>query len=96
MPEPDAHHLLLYEYVPDMAERRTPFREAHLARIRDYIDAGRITMAGGFGDPVSGGAIVFRGVDAGDVEEFARTDAYTQEGLVVSWRVEPLTLLPYP
>ncbi len=56
------HHLLLYDYVEDMLERRGPHREAHLDRIRAERDGGRIVMAGALGDPPTGGAIVFRGV----------------------------------
>lgn len=36
-------HLLLYEYVKGMAERRGPYREAHLARIRYEREAGLVT-----------------------------------------------------
>jgi hypothetical protein len=45
------HHILFYEYVKDMAERRGPYREAHLARIHSERDAGRIVMAGALGNP---------------------------------------------
>ena len=63
------HHLLLYEYVADMLERRGPYRQEHLARIRAERDAGRIVMAGALGDPPSGGAIVFRGVEPEQIEQ---------------------------
>jgi uncharacterized protein YciI len=45
------HHILFYEYVEDVLERRGPYRDAHLARIRAEREAGRITMAGALGDP---------------------------------------------
>ena len=45
------HHILFYEYVKDMLERRGPYREAHLARIGVEREAGRISMAGALGDP---------------------------------------------
>jgi uncharacterized protein len=45
------HHILFYEYVEDVLERRAPYREAHLARIRAEREAGRITLAGALGDP---------------------------------------------
>jgi uncharacterized protein YciI len=47
----DATYLLLYTYVEDMAERRGPYRDAHLERIRAEKDAGRVTMAGALGNP---------------------------------------------
>ena len=39
-------YLLLYTYVEDMAERRGPYREEHLAKIRAAREAGHITLAG--------------------------------------------------
>jgi uncharacterized protein len=45
------HHILFYEYVNDIVERRGPYRDAHLARIGAERDAGRIVMAGALGDP---------------------------------------------
>ncbi len=88
-----ATYLLLYTYVPDMAERRGPYREAHLERIRAERDAGRVTMAGALGNPPSGGAIVFAGVSRQDVEAFTAADPYVQAGLVTEQRIEPWTLV---
>ena len=85
-------HLLLYEYVPDILERRGPYREAHLAAIRAARQAGRVTMAGPLGDPPTGAAIVFAADDA-EAAAFARQDPYVIAGLVTHWRVEPWTLV---
>ena len=79
------HHILFYEYVENMAERRAPYREAHLAKIGAERDAGRVTLAGALGDPPHGGAIVF--------EEFARTDPYVTAGLVTARRIERWNLV---
>lgn len=89
MPDPSSHHILFYDYVADILERRGPHREAHLARIRSEKDAGRILMGGALGDPPHGAAIVFRGVDGAAVEAFAREDPYVAAELVLAWRVEP-------
>ena len=53
-------HLLVYEYVEDMTERRAPHREAHLDLIRRYQADDRIVIAGGVGVPVHGGLLEFR------------------------------------
>jgi uncharacterized protein YciI len=87
------HHLLLYEYVEDIAERRGPYRDAHLARIREQREAGRVVMAGALGRPPSGGAIVFEGAERAEIEEFVREDPYVQADLVTAWRIEPWTLV---
>jgi uncharacterized protein YciI len=84
---PEPLQLLTYDYVPDMAERRAPHREAHLALIARYRADGRLVIAGGVGDPVHGGLLAFRTV--ADAETFAAEDPYGPAGLIVSSRVEP-------
>ena len=72
-----------------MLERRVPYREAHLARIASERKRGRIVMAGALGDPPSGAAIVFKGVEHEAVKEFVHGDPYVEAGLVTRWRIEP-------
>jgi uncharacterized protein YciI len=93
MAEKQAHQLLLYEYVEDMAQRRGPYRDAHLERIHAQRDAGKVVMAGALGDPPTGGAIAFKGVERGEIESFVRSDPYVEAGLVRSWRIEPWNLV---
>jgi uncharacterized protein YciI len=88
MADPIPHHILFYEYVEDMADRRAPYREAHLAKIFAEREAGRIAMAGALGNPPHGGAIVFKGVGPEEIEAFADTDPYVTAGLVTSRRIE--------
>lgn len=87
------HHLLLYEYVAEVLERRGPYREAHLARVAAERVRGRIIMAGALGDPPSGAAFVFKGVAPEAIEEYVRGDPYVEAGLVRSWRIEPWKLV---
>ncbi len=82
-----AHHLLLYEYVEDMVERRAAHRQPHLRHIGTEREAGRITEAGAFAPPV-GAALVFAGVEREHVEAFVAADPYYQAGLITSWRIE--------
>jgi uncharacterized protein YciI len=88
---PETLHLLVYDYVPDMIERRAPHREGHLALIRAYHADGRIAIAGALGDPPHGGLFAFR--DAADAEAFATEDPYVAAGLVTDRRVEPWTVV---
>jgi uncharacterized protein len=84
---PEPLQLLIYEYVPDMAERRAPHREGHLALIARYHADERLAIAGGIGDPVHGGLLAFR--TRADADAFAAEDPYGSAGLIVSSRVEP-------
>jgi uncharacterized protein len=84
------YHVLGYDYVENMLERRVPYRDAHLERINAERDAGRVVMAGALGDPPSGALIVFaEAVPVAEIEAFARVDPYVEAELVTAWRVEP-------
>jgi hypothetical protein len=82
------HHILFYDYVEDMADRRGPYRQAHLERIHAEQKAGRVVMAGALGDPPHGAAIVFGDVEAEEIERFAVADPYVEAGLVTGRRIE--------
>jgi hypothetical protein len=82
------HHILFYDYVDNMLERRAPHREAHLERIADEREFGRIVMAGALGDPPHGAAIVFRDVSPDEIEAFVKGDPYADAGLITNWRIE--------
>jgi uncharacterized protein YciI len=84
-----SHHILFYDYVDDMLERRAPYREAHLESIGAEREAGRVVMAGAIGDPPHGAVIVFRDVEPSAIEAFAQADPYVGAELVTAWRVEP-------
>ena len=80
---------LLYDTVDGFLERRAPFRETHLALVREAHARGEIVMAGAVGDPPAGALLVFRGESGDTAEEFARRDPYVIQGLVVRWQVKP-------
>jgi uncharacterized protein YciI len=87
------HHLLLYVYVEDMAERRGPHRDEHLRRIQVEKDGERIVMAGAIGDPINGGAMAWQGATREEIEAFVQGDPYLGAGLISSYRIEPWTLV---
>ena len=86
-------YLLLYTYVDDIVDRRGPYREAHLERIRAEREAGHITQAGALGNPPTGGAIVWTGVTPEDIERFTAADPYVVNGLVTAQRIERWNLV---
>src|SRR3954469_23380832 len=90
---PEKLHILFYEYVEDIVERRAPHREGHLGLINRWHDEGRIAMAGGVAGPPHARSIVLRegGLDQGPAaaQGFGAETPYQPAGLVTSWRVEP-------
>jgi len=93
MSDPELTHLLFYKYVPDIVERRGPYRAAHLQRIEALRAADRLLIAGAYGDPPAGGAIGFKGLTKEEVEAWADTDPYVTAGLVSERSVEPWKLV---
>jgi hypothetical protein len=85
--------VLFYQYVEDILERRAPHREAHLARINEWRDDGKIVLAGAVGSPPTGAVIVFDVEDPGEVETFAADDPYVVAALVTEFRIEPIALV---
>jgi uncharacterized protein YciI len=80
--------VLTYAVVEDFIEKRTPFREAHLALARNAHARGELLLAGAVSDPV--GALLIFHTDSPDaVDRFVRADPYVAQGLVKSWKIRP-------
>jgi uncharacterized protein YciI len=81
------HYLLFYDYVEDVLERRTAFRDEHLRLAREAHARGELLMAGAYPDPPHGALIVFRCEDPRVVEAFVAADPYVKNGIVTRWRI---------
>ena len=90
-PGATVHYLLFYEVVPDYAERRTPFRAAHLALARAARARGEMVLGGALANPADGAILLFRGDSPAPAEAFAAADPYVQNGLVARWYVREWT-----
>lgn len=85
---PTPRFILLYDYIENIVEKRSPFRGDHLALANEYLKRGELEMAGAFADPVDGAAFVFTVEGRGQVEDFVAADPYVANGLVTSWRIK--------
>lgn len=90
---PGSYLLLFYDYVPDILQRRDPYREDHLEHARAAKRRGDLVNVGAVGSPPSGAVLVFNDGDPADVESYAAADAYVRAGLVTRRRVEPWTVV---
>ena len=89
-PAPKRFSLLFYSYVPDILERRDPFRAAHIQGAKDAVASGEMRMAGALADPVDGAVFVFSPETPTEkIEAFAKSDPYVVNGLVTEWKVRP-------
>jgi len=85
------HFLLIYEADGDYAERRTPYRAAHLAHARAAKARGDLVLAGGLANPVDGSVLLFQGDSDAGARLFAEADPYVLNGVVQRWRVREWT-----
>lgn len=85
------HYLLTYHYTDDYLERRGQFRNAHLRQAWEWQARGALLLGGAVGDPADSAVLVFDCDNAQAVEQFVQADAYFQNGLVRSYRIQPWT-----
>jgi len=85
------HYLLFYEVVESYAERRVPFRAAHLAYARQAVERGELVLGGAFANPIDGTVLLFKGDSPAAAEAFPTRDPYVVNGLVTKWRVREWT-----
>ena len=86
---PATYHILTLSYVENMLEKRTPYREAHLAGAKTEYEAGRCVMAGALQEPLDTGIFIFKNSDKAHIEKFVMNDAYFKAGLVPSYTIRP-------
>lgn len=87
------YFILFYDYIENIVEKRTPYREAHLALVREYVERGELILGGAFADPADGAAIVFKVEDQARIETFVGKDPYVVNGLVTGWRIRKRTVV---
>ncbi|GLC33199.1 hypothetical protein PLESTM_000035100 [Pleodorina starrii] len=93
---PPKYFLLEYKYVPDILEKRTPFRAAHIDGAKKQAEAGKMVMAGAFGETPDGALFVFKDSTREEIEQFVQADPYVQNGLVPSWQIKPYAVVVGP
>jgi uncharacterized protein YciI len=90
------HYLLFYDVVEGYAEKRIPFRAAHLAHARQAVARGELVLGGALANPIDGSVLLFRGSSPEVAEQFAAADPYVKNGLVTKWHVREWTTVVGP
>ncbi len=86
------HFLLIYDYVPDYLEKRTPYRPEHFGLAKAAADRGELFLAGACTDAGPQlGVLVFQAENRKVAEDFAKADPYVINGVVTSWQVREWT-----
>jgi uncharacterized protein YciI len=85
------HYLLFYEADAEYAERRKPFRSAHLQHAREAVARGELVLGGALANPTDGAVLLFHGDSSAAAEQFAKTDPYVVNGVIKRWHVREWT-----
>jgi len=80
---------LIYYVDSDFAQKRGPYRHAHLEKVFESHQRGDMVHGGALGDPPDRALLVFRAGDRSVAESFAKADPYVTSGLVRKWEVQP-------
>lgn len=84
--------------VPDSLDRRQQVRPAHIARLQDLLDAGRLLVAGAFpaieaADPgpagFTGSLILAEFPSLAQAQAWADADPYVAAGVYAEVRIKP-------
>lgn len=78
--------ILTYDYVPEILERRGPFRDRHLSLLAEH----GCVMGGAVGDPPHGALLVFE--DHTSASAFVASDPYVANSLVTASRIDSWAL----
>jgi uncharacterized protein len=85
------HYLLFYDVVDQYAERRQPFRAAHLEHARRAVERRELVLGGALTNPVDHAVLLFSSESPAAAEAFAAADPYVLNGLVTRWYVREWT-----
>ncbi len=84
------NYLLKYEYIPDVLEKRGPYREGHLGLANKLVEEGKCLSGGPSGPPdvevPTGALFVF--TDLESAQMYAKEDPYVQNGIVTNYSIE--------
>ena len=82
------HYLLIYQYVEDYLEKRTPYRPGHFTLAKEAVAAGYLLLGGATENPADQGILIFKVSDKSIIEDFTSRDPYVKNGIVSSWEIK--------
>eukprot|EP00525_Craspedostauros_australis_P003192 CAMPEP_0198129254 /NCGR_PEP_ID=MMETSP1442-20131203/51291_1 /TAXON_ID= /ORGANISM="Craspedostauros australis, Strain CCMP3328" /LENGTH=141 /DNA_ID=CAMNT_0043789617 /DNA_START=115 /DNA_END=540 /DNA_ORIENTATION=+ len=82
--------VLTYDYIPDVLEKRGPYREGHIGLAKKLIGEGKCVSGGPIGEVAmevpTGAIFVFN--DAASAELFVEQDPYVSAGIVTGHKIQ--------
>jgi uncharacterized protein len=78
--------------VPDILEKRTPYRPDHIKLAQGLQEKG-VIVAGGAFNPPTGAVFIFSAENKDVVEGFVKKDPYVSAGLVTKYEIKEWTVV---
>ena len=103
--EHSKYHVLFYDYVPNVLEKRDPYRPAHFKHVMKLVDKGTLQLGGAWGvdgddenpdfgnNTVDGACVIFKGMTREEIVAFVKEDPYFVNGLISGYRIRPWTVV---
>jgi len=92
---PTKNYLLTYDYIPEVLEKRGPYRAGHLELAQKMIAENTCLSGGPIGEPEgevpTGALFVFTDLDA--AKAFVEGDPYVENGIVTGHRIQEWTVV---
>lgn len=82
-------HILEYEYVDNVLEKRVPYRPGHLEIFGKQSKDGNVVIGGPVDDPPSGARIIFRNLTAKEIDDIVQQDPYVINNIVTKYTIRP-------
>ena len=94
------YHVLLYDYVPNILEKRVPYRQDHLKHAMTLVDKGHLQLGGAWAEDedktsddsatnqIDGACIVLKDMKKEEIEDFVKNDPYFINGLVPNYKIK--------
>jgi len=86
------HYMLYYQLVPDILEKRSPYKDEHMKILHELSARGLVFVGG---EMVEGfpAVFMFSGNDDSVLQEWLRRDPYLINGLVKEYRYNEIILV---
>ena len=84
------YHVLFYEYVPNILEKRVPYRPDHFKHAMNLVERGHLQFGGAWAnEQVDGACFVLKDMSQDEIEHFVKNDPYFVNGLVPEYQIRP-------
>lgn len=82
-------YILKHDLEGDTTEKRAPYKDAHRAYLKKYIDNGSIVLSGPVAQPYKVHLTIFRNLSEKEVEDIAKNDPYVVNNVLTKYTVKP-------